>query len=110
MTTKARYTTREQIVADIDKWRVKAAKHISRAGNLYTAADQMREESRKKKTHGARQRLVNSAKNADEEAGYQVEYAARIRGGPLKQLSQKLAEFDTETLPGVTDDKSVEGL
>lgn len=110
MKPKGRYTSREQIVEQIDKWSAKADKYRARAGRLFQSAIEMRKEALTKNTAGAIQRLFTSALNTDEEGDKNIDKCARIRGGKLKTLSAKLAEFDTETLPGITEDKSVEAI
>jgi len=97
-------------VKQIDKWTRKADHWANTARRLYQSAIEIRKEARKKKTDVSRQRLLNSAIGIEEEADRKVDYAIRLRRGKLKQLQNKLAEFDTETLPGMMDDKSVQSL
>lgn len=99
--TKKRYESISQIYDEIDRYKLKARKFQDAANALDVKAD-----------------MIARSEHADLNAeliGFTREQAAkhrrsafRIENKKLIQLKQKLAEFQTQTLPGVVPDSSIQ--
>jgi uncharacterized protein YdaU (DUF1376 family) len=92
-----RYTTEEQIIKDIDKCHAKASALSKEAEQLDIIADELFkypeavEDAKLKRGDASRMRLT----------------ANNLLNKKAKKLGEKLSEFRTAVIPGVTDDVSV---
>ena len=101
---RKRFTNREEIIKRIDKFTQKAQRQRDQQRQLYADAHTL--------MRGGGNRvdaIHNSAKK--EVAGDKLgRKADRLEKDVLPALKGKLAEFDTDVIPGITDDRSVPGL
>lgn len=109
MTTK-RFTSREQIIAKIDKFTAKAEGQHRKAVQLLDDAKNLMRMSRKSKSGTTPMAMITEASFKESDAERMIKASKRIRERVLPDLKRKLAEFDTQTIPGITDDKTVEGI
>ena len=103
---KKRFTSRDQIIQRIDKFTRKAARQRASQTDCYLKAAQHRR-------HGQECDDVdsfNKAKEHDARGDGWGRKADRLERDVLPKLRAKLAEFDTETIPGITNDRSIPGL
>jgi hypothetical protein len=103
---KKRFTSREQIIARIDKFTKKAENQRANQRERYSAANNLRRVALP--TNDAD--LLEKAKKADADGDKLGRKADRLEKDVLGALRAKLAEFDTQTIPGITTDRSVEAL
>jgi len=101
---KLRFTSREQIIKRIDKFAIKAIKRREQQRQCYADASQAR-----RLGHSD---VENAGKVAKKEAegDKRGKQADRLEKDVLPKLKAKLAEFDTDPIPGITDDRSVPGI
>ena len=99
-----RFYTRDQIIARIDKFTKKAAGQREKQRSKYAEAGQLR------RVYANDDALMKKAKRLDDEGDKWGRKADRLEQDVLGKLKNKLSEFDTNTLPGVDIDKSIEGL
>lgn len=102
-TPKKRFTSREQIITRIDKFTKKAGNQRRQQRECYTRAGQIR-----RSAHDSQDTtLLPEAIKKDKEGDKWGLKADRLEKDVLGSLRSKLAEFDTETIPGITTDRSV---
>lgn len=104
--TKVRFTTKEQIISKIDKFAKKAAKQRELQRGCYLTASRIREDARRTEDST----LLTEAQNHERRGDGWGKKADRLENKVLASLKRKLAEFQTDTIPGIDIDKSVEGL
>lgn len=109
MTTK-RFTSREQIIAKIDKFTDKSKKQHKEAVELLEDSRNLTRMSRKSKSGSTPAAMITEAAFKESDAERLIKASKRIQERVLPELKRKLAEFDTQTIPGITDDKTVEGI
>lgn len=102
-----RFTSKEQIIAKIDKFTAKAKRHRDKQKDCYSKAGTIRRHYQE--TPGFHEELAKATK-LDAEGDRWGKKADRLEKDVLKVLSQKLAEFQTDTIPGITNDRSVPGI
>lgn len=97
---KKRYLTANQIREDIDKYKAKALRLVQQAEGLELHAKELDKNPLAKETAAWNRSQALKARKA----------AHRIHESKLKQLKEKLAEWQTDLLPGVLDklDRSVQ--
>lgn len=98
---KKRFTTREQIVARIDKFTAKATRKRDLQRMAYSEAGQLR------RVAVGDESLIRKAVRKDADGDKLGLQADRLEKDVLGSLKRKLAEFDTETIPGMGVDRSV---
>jgi hypothetical protein len=105
MTTN-RFTSREQIIAKIDKFTNKAKGHRENQRQCYLAAANIRDTARRCEDSA----MLSLSVRKDSLGDVWGKKAERLETKTLASLKRKLSEFDTQTIPGITDDKTVEGI
>lgn len=101
-----RFTSKEQILKQIDKFTQKAKTQRQKQSEAYSAANNIRRDSHR--TNDLT--LLGEAVKKDSIGDRWGRKADRLEKDVLKALSAKLAEFQTDTIPGITDDRSVPGI
>lgn len=101
---KKRFTSREQIIARIDKFTAKAKRQRSEQQKLYSEANQL------KRVMTNRVEVIGTMARKETLADKLGLKADRLEKDVLPKLKEKLAEFDTDTIPGITMDRSVEAI
>lgn len=104
-----RFTSKEQITKQIDKFTRKAQDQRKKQTDAYADAKKLRDIIGRS-SEVEQVTLQRSARRKDEEGDRWGRKAYRLEKDVLKALSQKLAEFQTDTIPGITDDRSVPGI
>lgn len=104
-----RFTSKEQIIDKIDKFTKKAKHQRAKQQECYADAKKLRDIIGRS-SEMEQVTLQRSARRKDEEGDRWGRKADRLEKDVLKALSQKLAEFQTETIPGVLTDRSIPGL
>lgn len=105
--TKVRFHTKEQIIARIDKFTAKRdAEHRRAAQLLEDAKNLYRQAADPKCTFAAS--LTAEAKSKQNRADKLGKAVKRLEEKVLPPLKRKLAEFQTEVIPGFLPDNSVE--
>ena len=96
---KKRFNSREEILAEIDRYKIKFQRHMDRAQAFDVAADE----------------YIICGTSDPEQIGYNREQAKKCRksaynieNNKLVKLKQKLAEFDTTTMNGIINDPSIQ--
>lgn len=102
-----RFTSKEQIIARIDKFTKKAKRHRENQRECYVKSGALRRHYQE--LPGPHEELSKATK-LDAEGDRWGRKADRLEKDVLKVLSAKLAEFNTDTIPGILDDRSVPGL
>lgn len=100
----ARFTSREQIVARIDKFTAKAARKRNEQRDLYVEIGKLQ------RVMVNRVDVIGTMAKKETLADKLGRQADRLEKDVLPTLKSKLAEFDTEVLPGVVDDRSIPGV
>lgn len=103
---KTRFTSREQILKKIDKFAAKANSQRAQQRQFYLAAANIRDNARRSNDST----LLTAANSKDALGDLWGKRAERLETKVLASLKRKLAEFQTMTIPGITEDKTVEGL
>jgi hypothetical protein len=103
---KKRFTSKEQIVKQIDKFTKKAKTQRDKQSKAYALANNIRRDAQRTSDPT----LLATAGRQDEIGDRWGRKADRLEREVLKVLSAKLAEFQTDTIPGITDDRSVPGI
>lgn len=100
---KPRFTTREQIIQRIDKFTVKAQRKRAEQSKCYAQANHIRRDDRRL------EELAGAAKHdvLGDKLGKQAD---RLEKDVLPKLKAKLAEFDTQIIPGIDIDKSIPAI
>ncbi len=101
---KIRFTSREQILARIDKFTKKAIVKRNAQRQAYTEAGQFR------RVASGDESLLKKAVRKDREGDKLGVQADRLEKDVLGALKSKLCEFDTETIPGLGVGKDIPGL
>lgn len=101
-----RFTSKEQIEKRIDKFSKKATAHRGKQSGAYSAANNIRRDAHRTDDHS----LLAAAQQKDDVGDKWGRKAHRLECEVLPKLKRKLAEFNTDTIPGITDDRSVEGI
>lgn len=101
MRVKKRYEHENQIRADIDRFKAKAQKLRDAASALDMRADLL------VKNNGAGG-FFGEISFARSQAEKKRKSAGRIETDRLVKLKQKLAEFQTEPIPGILPDRSTQ--
>jgi hypothetical protein len=104
---KARFTSKEQIIAQIDKFTSKRdKKHTQAAQLLHDCKELRRMMANPECTSGASFRVEADAKYARaQRIGKQIK---RLEEKVLPMWKHKLSEFQTDVIPGFLPDNSVE--
>lgn len=99
---KKRYTNREQIIERINKFAAKARRKRDEQRAFYAEAGQLR-----RLYANDENEMIKAGKKeaAGDKLGRQAD---RLEQDVLLGLRRKLAEFDTEVIPGITTDRSVQ--
>jgi hypothetical protein len=106
-----RLASKDEIIAKIDKFTAKAKKQRAKAEELMRDAKTLRELSAKEELDSPESiKLSGSAARKEDQANGWAKKAGRIEDRVLAPLKNKLAEFQTETIPGFLPDNSVEGV
>jgi hypothetical protein len=101
---KIRFTSREQIIKRIDKFTAKAKRQRDEQRGLYADIGLL------KTVMQNRVDVITKMSAKESQADRLGRKADRLERDVLPKLKAKLAEFQTDPLPGITDDRSVEGL
>lgn len=102
-----RFTSKEQIIAKIDKFTKKAESQRYQQKECYLKASKLRRVYQNRP--GYHQEL-SKANKLDADGDKLGKKADRLEKDVLRVLRLKLAEFLTDTIPGITDDRSVPGI
>jgi len=109
-----RFTSKEQIIARIDKFTRKAKRYRSEQTKAYQDARDLREIAHRNEKNPSPMvipgTLIKQATSLDAFGDKRGRQADRLEKDVLSKLSRKLAEFQTETIPGFMDDRSIPGL
>lgn len=104
---KTRFTSREQIIAQIDKFTKKLnSKHVQAAKLLSDAKHLRRMAAEPNACHVAS--MLSEASAKDDRAQKLGKQVKRIEDKVLPSYKRKLAEFQTAIIPGFLPDNSVE--
>ena len=103
---KKRFTSKEQILKQIDKFTQKAKTQRQKQSEAYSAANTIRRDAQRTDDST----LLTEAVKKDATGDRWGRKADRLEKDVLKVLSQKLAEFQTDPIHGITDDRSVPGI
>jgi len=106
-TPKKRLTTKEQIIARIDKFTAKRDVQHKQAAQLLEDAKNLYRQSSDPKC-GFTVSLVAEAKSKQRRADKLGKSIKRLEEKVLPPLKRKLAEFQTNIIPGFLPDTSVE--
>ncbi len=101
---KIRFTSREQILARIDKFTKKAVVKRNAQRQAYTEAGQFR------RVASGDESLLKKAMKKDQQGDKLGVQADRLEKDVLGALKSKLSEFDTETIPGLGVSKDIPGI
>lgn len=104
-TPKKRFTSREQIIARIDKFTKKAEKQRENQRDCYARAGQARRAFQE-----GDESLLRVIRMHESDGDKWGRKADRLEKDVLGALRNKLAEFNTMTIPGITSDQSVEAV
>lgn len=102
-----RFTSKEQITKQIDKFTKKAESQRCQQKECYLKASELRRVYQNRP--GYHQEL-SKAQKLDATGDKWGKKADRLEKDVLRVLRLKLAEFMTDTIPGITDDRSVPGI
>jgi len=106
-----RLDSKEAIIARIDKFTDKAKRQRATAEGLIAAAKNLRALSAKEPLGSEEcNTLSRLADKKEERAAAWGKKAGRIEERVLAPLKNRLAEFQTEVIPGFLPDNSVEGV
>ena len=101
-----RFSSRDQILKRIDKFTAKANRQRDLQKDCYLKAAQLRRHSPEEKDDD----ISDKMKTLNAQGDKWGRKADRLEKDVLPMLKRKLAEFDTETLPGVDIDRSIPGI
>lgn len=102
---KKRFTSREQIIARIDKFTIKAKRQRESQRDCYVKSGQARRAH--EQGDDSLLRVIRMHESKGDKWGLKAD---RLEKDVLPALKAKLAEFDTDTIPGITTDRSVEAV
>ena len=108
--TKKRFTTREQIISRIDKFTIKAHEQYKLAAVLNEDAKELRRLASSTKLETSKRAMLFESKTKQDNADKLFRKCKRLREKQIPLYAAKLAEFDTQVIPGITTDQSVEGI
>lgn len=107
--TKKRFTSREQILARIEKFTAKARHQRTIQTECYKQAIHLRSMAERSNPDDKSDAYAKANKK-DLEGDKLGKKADRLERDVLGALRAKLAEFDTEIIPGIISDKSIEAV
>ena len=107
---KKRYTTKEQIVAQIDKFTAKKEAKSKRAAQLLHDAKDLRRIAYSANPGEADASMCKKADRMENDAHKLGVAIKLLEERVLPNLKNKLSEFQTEVMPGFLPDNSVEGM
>lgn len=96
---KKRFNSREEILAEIDRWKAKAQRLMERAASFDLTADEFAK-------YGSDN--PNDIPWHREKAKACRKSVYRIEKDRLSRLKQKLSEFETKPMKGIVDDPSIQ--
>ena len=103
---KKRFTSREQITRKIDQFTKRKSDKEEQIRKLLIESRTFRESSRQV---GGHEELLRRARRVDDKVDQVGRSVVRL-DRRLSALRNALGEFQTNTIPGITDDRSVEGV
>ena len=99
--TPKRFTSREQIIARIDKFTKKAERKRKEQKGLYAEIGILQRQM------ANRVEVITKMAQKETLADKLGRQADRLEKDVLPALKAKLAEFDTDVIPGITTDRSI---